>query len=130
MADLDRAIKLSPEDAQAFHARGLIYQRNGDNAHAITDFDNAIDRNPFVSAPYQARAQSLIAVGKFDLAIEDFNAALNVDNHNADAWAGLGLAYERKGDRAKAQESYQRALVVDQSNKLARDGQSRVGGRS
>jgi tetratricopeptide (TPR) repeat protein len=96
----------------------------------VTDFDNAIDRNPFASAPYQARGQSLIELGKFDAAVEDFNAALNVDNRNADAWAGLGLAYERQGNRAKAQESYGRALIVDPGNKVARDGQSRVGGRS
>ena len=127
MADLDQAIRLNPDEAQAFHARGLIYQRNGDHVRAITDFDNAIDRNPFAAAPYQARAQSLTATGKYDLAIEDFNAALNVDNRNGDAWAGLGLAYEKQGDKTKASESYGRALVVDPGNKIAREGQSRTG---
>jgi tetratricopeptide (TPR) repeat protein len=93
----------------------------------VTDFDNAIDRDPFASAPYQARGQSLIALGKYDAAVEDFNATLNVDNRNGDAWAGLGLAYEKQGNRQKASESYQRALVVDPNNKLARDGASRTG---
>ncbi len=127
MADLDQAIRLNPEEAQAFHARGLIYQRNGNHARAITDFDNAIDRNPFAAAPYQARAQSLTVIGKYDLAIEDFNAALNVNNRNGDAWAGLGLAYEKQGDKTKASESYGRALVVDPGNRVAREGQSRTG---
>ena len=113
--------------AQAFHARGLIYQRNGDHAKAITDFDNAIDRNPFAAAPYQARAQSLTVIGKYDQAIEDFNAALNVDNRNGDAWAGLGLAYEKQGNKTKASESYGRALVVDPGNRVAREGQGRIG---
>ena len=105
----------------------MIYQRNGDHARAITDFDNAIDRNPFAAAPYQARAQSLTVTGKYDQAIEDYNAALNVDNRNANAWAGLGLAYEKQGDRAKAAESFSRALVVDPANRVAREGQSRTG---
>ena len=113
--------------AQAFHARGLIYQRQGDNARAITDFDNAIDRDPFAAAPYQARGQSLVATGKNDQAIEDFNAALNVDNKNADAWAGLGLAYERAGNRQKAAESYRRALVLAPGNRVAKEGVSRTG---
>jgi tetratricopeptide (TPR) repeat protein len=69
-------------------------------------------------------------VGKYDAAIEDFNATLNVDNRSDDAWAGLGLAYERQGNRAKAVESYQRALVVDTTNKLARDGLARLGVRA
>jgi len=32
----------------------LIYQREGLHEQAITDFDNAIDRDPFAGAPYQA----------------------------------------------------------------------------
>jgi len=107
----------------------LIYQREGLHEQAITDFDNAIDRDPFAGAPYQARGQSLIAIGKSDKAIEDFNAALNVDNKNADAWAGLGLAYEKSGNRAKAIESYQRALVFDPNSQIAKDGVARMGGR-
>ena len=79
MADLDAAIRLNPEGAQAYHARGLIYQRQGNHAQAITDFSNAIDRDPFAAAPYQARGESLLATGKYDAAVEDFNAALNVD---------------------------------------------------
>ena len=42
-------------------------------------------------------------------------------------WANLGLAYERFGNRAKAIESYQRALIVDPHNQLAREGRARVG---
>ena len=89
--DLNQAIRLNPEGAQAYHARGLIYQRQGDNVQAITDFNNAIDRDPFAGEPYQARGQSLMATGKYEAAIEDFNAALNVNANNSEAWAGLGL---------------------------------------
>ena len=58
--------------------------------------------------------------------MEDFNAALNVDNKSPDGWAGLGLAYERQGNRTKAAESYQRALVIDPNNTVARSGVSRI----
>ena len=130
LADLDQAIRLNPEGqlgAQAFHARGLIHQRQGDQPQAVTDFDNAIDRDPFAAAPYQARAQSLVAQGKYDLAIEDYNAALNVNAKNGDAWAGLGLAYEKSGNVAKARESYGRAKLVDPDNRAAAEGLSRLG---
>ena len=68
-----------------------------------------------------------MATGKNDQAIEDFNAALNVDNKNADAWAGLGLAYERSGNRQKAAESYRRALALAPGNPVAKEGASRLG---
>jgi tetratricopeptide (TPR) repeat protein len=91
----------------------------------VTDFDNAIDRDPFAAAPYQARGESLVTLGNYDKAIEDFNAALNVDNKSAPAWAWLGLAYERKGERVKAHESYQRALSIDPSQPIAKQGVAR-----
>ena len=121
-----RRSRLNPEGAQAFHARGLIYQRQGNHVQAITDFNNAIDRDPFAGAPYQARGQSLLATGKYDAAIEDFNAALNVDANNADAWTGLGEAYEKENNKPKAMESYSRAIAVDPSDQTARDGLSRL----
>ena len=45
-----------------------------------------------------------MATGKFDAAIEDFNAALNVNADNSEAWAGLGLCYEKLNNHAKAVE--------------------------
>ena len=48
--------------------------------------------------------------------------ALNVDANNADAWAGLGVAYEKQNNKIKAMESYSRAITVDPSNQVAHDG--------
>ena len=56
-----------------------------------------------------------------------FNAALNVDNRNAEGWANLGVAYEKQGNRSKATESYNRAMEVDPQNALAREGLRRLG---
>ena len=42
-----------------------------------------------------------MATGKYDAAIEDFNAALNVNANNSEAWAGLGLCYEKLNNHAK-----------------------------
>ena len=50
-----------------------------------------------------------------------------MNNRNAEAWAGLGIAYERKGDRVKASENYNRALVVNPNSALAREGLGRIG---
>ncbi len=67
----------------------------------------------------------MVDAWKDDKAIEDFNAALNVDSKSALAWAWLGLAQERAGDHAKAQDSYQRALYLDPNQPIARQGSRR-----
>ena len=68
-----------------------------------------------------------MATGKFDAAIEDFNAALNVNANNSEAWAGLGFCYEKLNNHAKAVESYQRAVVVNPNNSQARAALQRLG---
>jgi len=74
-----------------------------------------------VEAPVSERALA-------DAAQEDFTAALNVDNRNADAWAGRGFAFEKLGKKAEASEAYQRALALDGNNAIARAGSSRISG--
>ena len=69
-----------------------------------------------------------MATNQYDKAIEDFNAALNVDSKDANSWAWRGVAYERKGDRQQAIESYQHALNIDNGNSVARQGSSRLQG--
>ena len=46
-----------------------------------------------------------MATGKYEAAIEDFNAALNVNANNSEAWAGLGFCYEKLNNHAKAVEA-------------------------
>ncbi len=60
------------------------------------------------------------------MALDDFNAALNVDNKNADAWAGRGVADEKLGHKTEAVESYQQAQTLDNGNAMARAGLSRL----
>ena len=69
-----------------------------------------------------------VTPGKVDAALEDFNAALNVDNRNADSWALRGIALDRTGKKSEAQESFQRALALDGSNRTAKEGLSRTRG--
>src|SRR5829696_2410289 len=94
----------------------------------ILDFDAAIARTPFVAAPYAARGQSLVATKQFDKAVEDFNAALNVNNRDAETWAWRGVAYERQGNRAEAAESFRHAASLDSSNATAKQGLARLQG--
>ncbi|WP_289015863.1 tetratricopeptide repeat protein, partial [uncultured Methylobacterium sp.] len=71
---------------------------------------------------------SLIATNQFDKAIEDYNAALNVNNKDATSWAYRGLAYEKSNRRKEAMENYQRAAGIDPNNAVAKQGLSRVQG--
>jgi hypothetical protein len=45
------------------------------------------------------------------------------------AWVSRGLAYERLGDKEKAAGSYARAMNIDTTSTVAREGFDRVGGK-
>ena len=77
-------------------------------------------------APYLARGQCLTQLNKLESALEDFNAALNINNRNADAWAGLGLVSEKMGSKAKAIEAYNTAIGIDPNQSIARSGLNRL----
>ena len=119
------AIRLLPESAEALHARGLLYQRQGMHPQAILDFDATIDRNPFVAAPYAARGQSFVATDQFDKAIEDFNAALNVNNQ-AMPIPGPGAASptSARATTAAGDRELPARARLDSGNAVARQGQS------
>ncbi len=42
MEDYGRALDLDPHDSSSHYNRGLIYQQNGDDRDAVTEFDAAI----------------------------------------------------------------------------------------
>ncbi len=81
---------------------------------------------PLSPPPYLARGQCLTQVNKLDSALEDFNAALNINNRNADAWAGLGLVHEKMNNKAKAIEAYNTAIGIDANQAIARAGLNRL----
>lgn len=141
---LTQAIGLAPTDADAIYLLGRAYQENGDHEEAITRFERAVQFVPDWVEAYQDMAFSYEALGDtaareypdgmlallagdHDEAIEHLEAAAETDPENANAFWGLGAAYEmvRKSDEALA--AYQQALVADPDHVLAQAGAERLG---
>lgn len=66
-----------------------------------------------------AEGTELLKAGRFAEAAEAMRRALAADPENAGAWANLGVAQSRIGDRAGAEASYGRAIALDPVNDLA-----------
>jgi Tfp pilus assembly protein PilF len=76
------------------------------------------------------RATSYLALDKAKEAAADLDEAVQTDPNSANAWSVRGQAYERLGDKAKAAESYGRALTIRPKDEAARSGLTRVGGKA
>ena len=97
---------------------------------AIADFTAANGLSPQKAEPLLGRATSYLALDKTKEATADLDEAVQADSGSANAWAARGQAYERLGDKAKAAESYGRALNIRPKDDAARSGLARVGGKA
>ena len=64
--------------------------------------------------------------GKYQKAIQQLSAVVAVKSDIANAFWGLGAAYERSGQTEAAKTAYQQALVVRPDHLLARAGVGRL----
>jgi tetratricopeptide (TPR) repeat protein len=116
--DFDQAIRLNPNYALAFVARGLAYFDD----RAIEDFDQAIRLNPNYAMAFNDRGRAYfskgraacrpasfppcaLAIAQYDRAIEDFDQAIRLNPNDAmaaRAYSERAGAKSAKGDFAGA----------------------------
>ena len=124
--DFTHALRLTPNSAKIYNARGLSQGLAGDYERAIQDFSRAVELNPKFAAAYYNRGQTRVAQGAYDAAIGDFNQALGLDPTYGLAYAKRGAAYEAKKDYASALRDYGEAIRLDPDYAKAYGDRARV----
>ncbi len=89
IADLDQAIGLNPDDAEAHNVRGAARYQKNQYRKAITDLEQALRLDPDSAAAannlvpsYINYGQELAKTGRLDESIEYFNKALQLESAN------------------------------------------------
>ncbi len=113
ISDYDEAIKLNPNDAQAYFNRGDTYYEKGDYDSAISDFTEAIRLEPnLVVAQFN---RGLAYYG----AISDYGEAIRLNPNDAQAYFNRGDTYYKKGDYDKAIPDYNEAIRLNPNLAIA-----------
>lgn len=89
-ADLDRAIKLNPSDADAYYSRAYAKEKTGDSDGAIADVEGAIKLNPVSPSAYHLRGDIEFKKKQYAAAIEDEEKAIELDPKNGTYYLTLG----------------------------------------
>ena len=116
IANYDRAIALEPDDADAYHNRGIAKDAQGDYAAAIADFNRAIALEPDDADAYHNRGIAKDAQGDYAAAIADFDRAIALEPDDADVYHNRGVAKAEQGDYAGAIADYDRVIALDPDN--------------
>src|SRR4051794_11903364 len=78
LADFNAAIRLAPERADAFIARGILFRRQGAYEHAVADLTIAIRLEPNNALAHAVRAAVYADESKDDLAFADLDQAIRL----------------------------------------------------
>ena len=130
IADLTHLIEWEPKFASAYNARGwtkyLLGQIVTEPEHsgeaewyyqnAVVDSDVAIQlakADADSSAAYHTRGAAKAALGDYDNAITDFDAAIRLNPETAINYLDRGLAREVLGEKSAAKADFEKAARID-----------------
>lgn len=123
----EEVVKINDQDGVAYNNLGNAYRDNKKTDKAIEAYKKAIEINKTAINPYVNLANvQLYTQDDADAAIETYKQALRAIPNNNDFETLLAVAYEQKGDKESAKNTYQNILSRDAENKAAQAGLERL----
>jgi len=116
IAEFTEAIRLDPEDADAYSGRALAYYRKLDFDSAIAEFTEAIRLDPTKADAYYWRGWAYFGKDDYDGAIADLTEAIRLTPEDAGAYVNRGLAYFGKDDYDSAIADLTEAIRLNREN--------------
>jgi tetratricopeptide (TPR) repeat protein len=116
--DFNEAIRLNPNDAEAYNCRGVVHYQQGDIKRALADFNEAIRLAPNYAKAYSNRGAVRLLQGDIEGATADYNEAIRLEPNDADAYFIRANARDDQGDIQGAINDFQKAseLYLQQGN--------------
>ncbi len=108
-----RAIKIVPEDQEAFNGRGVALRRLGNYDQSLHDLDRAIQIDPGQVDHYVQRGLTHLEMGNSQRSLADFVQATRLAPKDPTGYRHLGKLYTSLGDYEKAIEAYSHALSLE-----------------
>jgi tetratricopeptide (TPR) repeat protein len=104
---LQWVLKDEPQHAAAHHFLGVAFMHKRQTLQARGAFTEAVKLNPNLPEPRTALAEIYLADGSADMAIEQAQAAIQLNPRNVQAAIISGNAYLLKGDFAKSKQVFE-----------------------
>jgi len=106
LADLSKAVALSPDEPEYLYRRALVYQQNGQSDLALADLDRVLMLKEDFLLAYIPRAQIRLRSKNVDGAIADLDAADRLAAKQADLRLTLAEFYEAADQIPAAMKQY------------------------
>ena len=113
IAQLDEALRLAPNDAQAHRRRGNLWSRKGEMDRALADYDEALRIDPSDIAIFHDRGVMWLRSGDLDKALVDLDHAVRMSFANPEVYSDRGAVWFEKGRYDRALADFDHALKIN-----------------
>ena len=125
---LTRAIAAGAHDAATYQQLAFADQQTRHPAEAEAALRSAIADDPADPTSHSLLAQLLAARGDLAAAITEQQAALRINQKDADGWSNLGVLHAQTGQESAARSDFEHALAIDPQHAQARANLQRLNG--
>jgi hypothetical protein len=126
---LNRIIKTSPENSQAFALKAYSLNKLANTIHdwkytrhALEFAERALALNPDDDIALTSKGWALIDLRRAEEALSSLHRATTVNPSNEYAWYNLAWAQYLTGNAVKSAESIKKALEINPGNPLIKQG--------
>lgn len=113
ITELEQAVALEPDNADAYTNLALSYFENGDYAKAADAWSEVIRLKPGDGDAYYERGISRFNLKQYEDAIADLTVAIDADSTRANAFRVRGKAYAFSEDCETAIDDFTQAIALD-----------------
>jgi len=108
--DIERHLKIIPEDKKGIRLAGKIASASGDNLKALEYFSSNIRLHPGDPECFIDRAGSYFVARSWQYSISDYSMALDLDPLNPASWYNKGIALINSGKSEEGCSDLRRSL--------------------
>lgn len=119
LAEVEQALNLNFNYAQAYIERGKAYKQLRYYAAALEDYNQAIALNPKIAEAYTQRGDVWIQFNRLDKAVADYKKAIALDPNDADPYTSMGAVAIRQKKFGQAIADCQKAIALDPTSASA-----------
>ncbi|MGD2250804.1 MAG: tetratricopeptide repeat protein [Candidatus Methanofastidiosia archaeon] len=109
----DGALKINPENAEAWYNKGVALGNLGKYEEEITCYDEALRINPQDAKAWYNKGVALGNLGKYEETIICYDEALRINPQYAKAWYNKGVALGNLGKYEEEITCYDEALRIN-----------------
>lgn len=119
LAALNEAIRLDPNNANAFRVRGFGFGQNKQFEQALADYGKAIEIEPGNPISYYLRNKIYLEKEMFEKALADISEAIRLKPDDENYYYDRGFIYRKlgKNDLSEADEQKHRELISVKTEK-------------